>query len=203
MRTASALVDCFFGAVFGLSASSVTPGQALSNDARQAARSWGQSVLAFARPSLKTLGRPTCSMLRRRVTPPRPDDEDFRVHLRKAGTKTLVGGYGPFGEKQSTPLAVPGHDLRVGDEPPCRDCRVRPQPPGSPRHLLDLPERFQPVGLNPSSVAELRRVLRFSRYAEPIVLPDGIKLASPRESIAYLVKTIPAAERRMPVFLTV
>jgi hypothetical protein len=52
--------------------------------------------------------------------------------------------------------------------------------------LLDLPERFQPVGLNPSSVAELRRFLRFSRYAEPIVLPDGIKLASPRESIAYL-----------------
>jgi hypothetical protein len=52
--------------------------------------------------------------------------------------------------------------------------------------LLDLPERFQPVGLNPSSVAELRRFLRFSRYAEPIVLPDGIKLACPRESIAYL-----------------
>jgi hypothetical protein len=40
------------------------------------------------------------------------------------------------------------------------------------------------------------------RFAEPIVLPDGIKLASLRESIAHLVKTIPAAERRVPVVLT-
>ena len=38
---------------------------------------------------------------------------------------------------------------------------------------------------------------RDSRFAEPIVLPDGVKLASLRESIAHLVKTIPAAERRM------
>jgi hypothetical protein len=45
-------------------------------------------------------------------------------------------------------------------------------------------------------------VSRDSRFAEPIVLPDGVKLASLRESIAHLVKTIPAAERRMPVVLT-
>jgi hypothetical protein len=41
-----------------------------------------------------------------------------------------------------------------------------------------------------------------SRFAEPIELPDGIKLASLRESIAHLVKTIPAAERRLPAVLT-
>jgi hypothetical protein len=40
-----------------------------------------------------------------------------------------------------------------------------------------------------------------SRFTEPIVLPDGIRLASLRETIAHLVKTIPAAERRMPVVL--
>jgi hypothetical protein len=40
------------------------------------------------------------------------------------------------------------------------------------------------------------------RFAEPIVLPDGIRLASLRESITHLVKTTPAAERRMPVVLT-
>ena len=41
-----------------------------------------------------------------------------------------------------------------------------------------------------------------NRFAEPIQLPDGIKLASLRESIAHLVKTIPAAERRLPAVLT-
>jgi hypothetical protein len=41
-----------------------------------------------------------------------------------------------------------------------------------------------------------------SRFAEPIVLPDGAKLASLRESIAHLVKAIPAAERRLPAVLT-
>jgi hypothetical protein len=41
-----------------------------------------------------------------------------------------------------------------------------------------------------------------SRFAESIVLPDGAKLASLRESIAHVVKTIPAAERRVPVVLT-
>ena len=34
------------------------------------------------------------------------------------------------------------------------------------------------------------------------MLPDGIKLASLRESIAHLGKTIPAAERRLPAVLT-
>jgi hypothetical protein len=34
------------------------------------------------------------------------------------------------------------------------------------------------------------------------VLPDGAKLASLRESISHLVKTIPAAERHMPAVLT-
>jgi hypothetical protein len=41
-----------------------------------------------------------------------------------------------------------------------------------------------------------------SRFADPIVLPDGKKLASLREAIAHLVKTVPAAERRMPAVLT-
>jgi hypothetical protein len=41
-----------------------------------------------------------------------------------------------------------------------------------------------------------------SRFAEPIQLPDDIKLASLRESIAHLVKTIPAAERRLPAVIT-
>jgi hypothetical protein len=41
-----------------------------------------------------------------------------------------------------------------------------------------------------------------SRFAEPIELPDGVKLASLRESIAYLVNTIPATERRLPAVLT-
>ena len=40
------------------------------------------------------------------------------------------------------------------------------------------------------------------RFAEPIVLDDGVKLASLRESIAHLVKTIPATERRLPAILT-
>jgi hypothetical protein len=40
------------------------------------------------------------------------------------------------------------------------------------------------------------------RFAEPIVLADGVKLASLRESIGHLVKTIPAAERRLPAVLT-
>jgi hypothetical protein len=40
------------------------------------------------------------------------------------------------------------------------------------------------------------------RFAEPIVLADGAKLASLRESIAHLVKTIPAAERRLRAVLT-
>jgi hypothetical protein len=40
------------------------------------------------------------------------------------------------------------------------------------------------------------------RFAEPIVLPNGAKLTSLRESIAHLVKTIPAAERRLPAVLT-
>jgi hypothetical protein len=40
------------------------------------------------------------------------------------------------------------------------------------------------------------------RFAEPIVLDDGAKLASLRESIAHLVRTIPAAERRLPAVLT-
>jgi hypothetical protein len=40
------------------------------------------------------------------------------------------------------------------------------------------------------------------RFAEPIVLADGGKLASLRQAIAHLVKTIPAAERRSPAVLT-
>jgi hypothetical protein len=40
------------------------------------------------------------------------------------------------------------------------------------------------------------------RFAEPIVLPDGAKLATLRESIAHLVKTVPADERGSPTVLT-
>jgi hypothetical protein len=40
------------------------------------------------------------------------------------------------------------------------------------------------------------------RFAEPIVLEDGAKLASLRHAIAHLVKTIPAAERGSPSVLT-
>jgi hypothetical protein len=39
-------------------------------------------------------------------------------------------------------------------------------------------------------------------FAEPIVLPDGAKLASLRQAIAHLVKTIPADERGSPTVLT-
>jgi hypothetical protein len=41
-----------------------------------------------------------------------------------------------------------------------------------------------------------------SRFAEPIVLADGGKLATLRQAIAHLVKTIPAAERSLPAVLT-
>lgn len=41
-----------------------------------------------------------------------------------------------------------------------------------------------------------------SRFAEPIVLPGGVRLASLGQAIAHLVKTIPAAERGTPVVLT-
>jgi hypothetical protein len=37
-----------------------------------------------------------------------------------------------------------------------------------------------------------------SRFAEPIVLRGGVKLASLREAIAHLVNTVPSSERRMP-----
>lgn len=40
------------------------------------------------------------------------------------------------------------------------------------------------------------------RFDEPILLADGGKLASLRQAIAHLVKTVPAAERRLPVVLT-
>ena len=40
------------------------------------------------------------------------------------------------------------------------------------------------------------------RFAEPIVLADGAKLASLRQAIAHLVKTVPPAERGSPVVLT-
>jgi hypothetical protein len=40
------------------------------------------------------------------------------------------------------------------------------------------------------------------RFAEAIALPDGVKLASLREAIAHLVKTIPSSDRGMPAALT-
>jgi hypothetical protein len=40
------------------------------------------------------------------------------------------------------------------------------------------------------------------RFAEPIVLEDGTKLASLRQAIAHLAKFIPKAERNLPEVLT-
>jgi hypothetical protein len=41
-----------------------------------------------------------------------------------------------------------------------------------------------------------------SRFAEPIELPGGVRLASLRDAIVHLVNTIPSSERGMPVVLT-
>jgi hypothetical protein len=41
-----------------------------------------------------------------------------------------------------------------------------------------------------------------SCFAEPIVLPDGVKLASLREAIVHLVKTILSSDRSIPAVLT-
>jgi hypothetical protein len=40
------------------------------------------------------------------------------------------------------------------------------------------------------------------RFAEPIVLEDGGKLATLRDAIAHLAKLIPKAESNMPEILT-
>ena len=40
------------------------------------------------------------------------------------------------------------------------------------------------------------------RFAEPIVLEDGSKLATLRDAIAHLAKLIPKAERNVPELLT-
>jgi hypothetical protein len=52
--------------------------------------------------------------------------------------------------------------------------------------------------LNPGSIAELRRVSWSLRFAEPIVLSDGPKLATLRDAIAHLSKTIPKSDHRTP-----
>jgi hypothetical protein len=41
-----------------------------------------------------------------------------------------------------------------------------------------------------------------SRFAEPIELPGGVRLASLREAIVHLIDTVPSSERGMPVILT-
>ena len=41
-----------------------------------------------------------------------------------------------------------------------------------------------------------------SRFAEPIELPGGVRLASLREAIVHLVNTVPPSERVTPVILT-
>jgi hypothetical protein len=41
-----------------------------------------------------------------------------------------------------------------------------------------------------------------SRFAEPIELPSGVRLASLREAIVHLVNTVPSSERGAPVILT-
>jgi hypothetical protein len=40
------------------------------------------------------------------------------------------------------------------------------------------------------------------RFAEPIVLADGVKLATLRDAIAHLGKAIPKSDHEMPVVLT-
>jgi hypothetical protein len=40
------------------------------------------------------------------------------------------------------------------------------------------------------------------RFFEPIVLPDGVKLASLRDAIVHLINAIPSSERAMPIVLT-
>jgi hypothetical protein len=40
-----------------------------------------------------------------------------------------------------------------------------------------------------------------SRFAEPIELPGGVRLASLREAIVHLVNTVPSSERGTPVVL--
>ncbi len=41
-----------------------------------------------------------------------------------------------------------------------------------------------------------------SRFPEPIELPCGVRLASLRDAIIHLVKTVPSSERSTPVILT-
>jgi hypothetical protein len=41
-----------------------------------------------------------------------------------------------------------------------------------------------------------------SRFAEPIELPGGVRLASLRDAIVHLVNTVPSCERGAPVILT-
>ena len=41
-----------------------------------------------------------------------------------------------------------------------------------------------------------------TRFAEPIVLPGGISLASLRDAIVHLINTVPSSERGTPVILT-
>lgn len=40
------------------------------------------------------------------------------------------------------------------------------------------------------------------KFEDPIPLPDGCKLVTLREAVAYLAKTVPKAERNMPEVLT-
>ena len=41
-----------------------------------------------------------------------------------------------------------------------------------------------------------------SRFAEPIEMPSGVRLASLRDAIVHLVNTVPSSERGTPVILT-
>jgi hypothetical protein len=41
-----------------------------------------------------------------------------------------------------------------------------------------------------------------SRFAEPIELSGGVRLASLRDAIVHLVNTVPSSERGTPVILT-
>ena len=70
---------------------------------------------------------------------------------------------------------------------------------GRPRKLIRAETIKNPdgdEGLNPGSIAELRRVWD-QCFAEPIVLDDGSKLLTLLEAIAHLGKIIPKSEHDM------
>jgi hypothetical protein len=83
------------------------------------------------------------------------------------------------------------------------DCEPRLRlVPGRPRHVylqggLSSPPRAGAV----SSLLRSCGAPWSPRFAQPIVLEEGAKLASLRQAIAHLVKTSPPSERSLPAVL--